>query len=123
MALPIQRMYCPETAREIARDGDTVLYRKKSFEFFTADADGENIRPIGYAEAEEFVLANAPGQVWQKEFAIPPYDRNGRHVVKLNSHAWCSLRRESTLTGVPISDLVCRLVDQAGWSGNGRGER
>lgn len=123
MITPQQRMYDPSTAREVARGEGRVLYRKKSFEFFTASEDGEDIRPEKYEDAEQFVLRHATGQVWQDEFAMVPYSRTGSHVVKLNDRAWRGLRRESAITGVPISDLVCQLVERAGWASDTRGGR
>lgn len=123
MPQPPVRMYEPATAREVARGEGRVLYRKKSFEFFSAAEDGTDTRPEPYEDAEQFVLRNAPGKVWQEEFAMAPYSRAGSHVVKLNDRAWKGLRRESTITGIPICDLVCQLVERAGWASDTRGGR
>lgn len=117
------RTYNPAGAREVCRDAETgrVLYRKKTFDFFSADADGCDIRPESYAEAERFVSRNATGEVWKEEFAMVPYSRTGLHVVKINDRAWRGLRREAAITGKAMSDLVCELVDRAGWTEDSRG--
>lgn len=118
-----KRVYDPGKAREVARDAETgrVLYRKKSFEFFTAAADGTDIRPERYEDAERFVMKNANAQVWKDEFAMVPYSRTGLHVVKINDRAWRGLRKEASKTGKAMSDLVCELVDRAGWTAEDTG--
>lgn len=115
------RIYDVGKAREVARDGDTgrVLYRKKSFEFFSANPDGTDIRPERYEDASDFVERNATAAVWKEEFAMVPYSRTGKHVVKINDRAWRGLRAQAAKTGEAMSDLVCYLVERAGWTNEG----
>lgn len=117
------RIYDVGRAREVARDPDTgrVLYRKKSFEFFTANADGTDIRPERYEDAERFVEKHSTIAVWREEFAMVPYSRTGLHVVKINDRAWRGLRKQASKTGKAMSDLVCELVDMAGWTAEEKG--
>ena len=106
------------------------LYRKKIGEYFlygqggpmtryavsaglNSWSGGEKIIPLDYAAAQEWAQEHLSGEEYERIFGAVVEDDSKRSItLLLYTSTIEKLRRESSKTGEPISDIIDRLVTE-----------
>lgn len=99
--------YNTDTAREIGRHGEKVLYKTKAGKYFLHGQGSEHIKPLTVQSAEEWAKEHLTVSDCTKEFGAPD-DADGREPLRvyIPHGVRAKLDRMRSETGKSISQII-----------------
>lgn len=107
------KVFCGEYVTDLCYC-DNCLYRKRTGEYFLSatSCGSETIKPLAYAEADEWARRNLDADEYEAEFgSVPEGGETVQVGVRLPSAVARKLARAASETGRTQTEIVCELID------------